>query len=89
MLYMLYYMMMVCASIIIVCTAADAGALLTISPQAGDKFLCDFGNADGTDNKDVILAKVTQKQYDYVHLVGMSADGWAIVDKRGTWTDEA
>jgi len=77
------------ASIIIVCTAADAGALLTISPQAGDKFLCDFGNADGTDDKDIILAKVTQKQYDYVHLVGMSGDGWAIVDKRGTWTDQA
>jgi len=77
------------SSLIIVCTAADAGALLTISPNSSDKFLCDFGNAGGTDDKDIILAKATQKKNDYVHLVGMSADGWAIVDKRGTWSDQA
>jgi len=77
------------ASFIIVNIAADGGALLTISPNANDKFLVDIAGAAGTDNKDIVNTKATQKQYDYVHLVGLSADGWLIHDIRGTWVDES
>ena len=77
------------ASFIIVNMAEDGGALLTISPDGNDKFLVDIGGAAGTDNKDIINTKATQKKYDYVHLVGMHADGWAIVDKRGVWVAQS
>ncbi len=70
-------------------TAADGGALLTISPNASDKFLVDIAGAAGTDNKDIINTKATQSQYDYVHLVGLSSVGWHIQDIRGTWVDES
>ena len=76
-------------SFIVVCTAADGDALLTISPNASDKFLVDIAGAAGTDNKDVILAKATQQKYDYIHLVGASADGWTIHNLSGTWSDES
>ena len=77
------------ASFIIVNIAADGGALLTISPNGSDKFLVDIAGAAGTDDKDIINTKATQKQYDYVHLVGLSSVGWLIHDIRGTWVDEA
>ena len=77
------------ASFIIVNTANDGGSKLTISPNSNDKFLVDIAGAAGTDNKDIILAKATQDQYDYVHLVGLSSNGWLIQDVRGTWVDES
>ena len=77
------------ASFIIVNTSTDGGSLLTISPNSSDKFLVDIAGGAGTDNKDIILAKATQSQYDYVKLVGLSADGWLISDIRGTWVDQA
>tara|TARA_B100000123_G_scaffold242955_1_gene197499 strand:+ start:41 stop:514 length:474 start_codon:yes stop_codon:yes gene_type:complete len=77
------------ASFIIVNTASPASSKLTISPNSNDKFLVDIAGAAGTDNKDIILAKATQDQYDYVHLVGLSSNGWLIQDVRGTWVDES
>ena len=77
------------ASFIIVNTANDGESLLTISPNASDKFLVDIDGAAGTDNKDIILAKATQKQHDFVHLIGLSADGWLIHNVAGVWSDEA
>lgn len=77
------------ASFIIVNVMDDAGALLTISPNANDKFLVDIAGAAGTDNKDVINTKATQKKYDFVHLVGLSADGWAIHNVSGIWVDQS
>jgi hypothetical protein len=77
------------ATFIIVNSAADGGALLTISPNSNDKFLVDIAGAAGTDNKDIINTKATQIQYDYVKLVGLSADGWLIDDIRGTWVDQS
>ena len=77
------------ASFIIVNTSADGGSLLTISPNSSDKFLVDIAGAAGTNDKDIILAKATQSQYDYVHLVGLSSVGWHIQDIRGTWVDQA
>ncbi len=80
---------MIGASFIIVNTSTDGGSLLTISPNASDKFLVDIAGGAGTDNKDIILAKATQSQYDYVKLTGLTADGWLIDDIRGTWVDQA
>jgi len=77
------------ASFIIVNTAEDGGALLTISPDSGDKFLVDIAGAAGDDDKDIINTKATQNKYDFVHLVGLSSVGWLIADIRGTWVDEA
>ncbi len=77
------------ASFIIVNTANDGESLLTISPNASDKFLVDIAGAAGTDDKDIILAKATQKQHDFVHLIGLSADGWLIHNVAGVWSDEA
>ena len=77
------------ASFIIVNIAADAGALLTIAPNGSDKFLVDIAGAAGTDDKDIVNTKATQLQYDYVHLIGLSGDGWLIHDVRGTWVDQS
>tara|TARA_R110000751_G_C13654725_1_gene468464 strand:- start:426 stop:851 length:426 start_codon:yes stop_codon:yes gene_type:complete len=77
------------ASFIIVNVMDDAGALLTISPNANDKFLVDIAGAAGTDDKDVINTKATQKKYDFIHLVGLSAVGWAIHNVSGIWVDQS
>ena len=76
-------------SFIIVNTANDGEALLTISPDGNDKFLTDIAGASGTDDKDIINTKATQLKYDFVHLIGVHADGWLIHNIRGTWVDES
>ena len=81
--------MVVGASFIVVNSAADAGALLTISPNSSDKFLVDIAGAAGTDDKDIINTKATQARLDFVHLIGMSSVGWHIADVRGTWVDQS
>ena len=77
------------AVFIIVNDNADGSGLLTISPNASDKFLFDIAAGAGTDDKDIINTKVTQKKGDYVKLVGLTTDGWLISELKGTWVDEA
>ena len=77
------------AAFVIVNTGTDGSSKLTISPNSSDKFLVDIAGGAGTDNKDIVLAKATQNQYDYVKLTGLTADGWLIDDIRGTWVDQA
>ena len=77
------------ATFIIVNGVDSTGALLTISPNSNDKFLVDIAGAAGTDNKDIINTKATQSRLDFVHLMGIDAIGWMIVDIRGTWVDES
>ena len=77
------------AKFMIVNTAADGGALLTISPNANDLFNVDIAGAAGTDDKDIINTKATQIQYDYVILSGDAAAGWTIDSIKGVWVDEA
>ena len=77
------------ASFIIVNSNDDAGGLLTISPNASDKFLIDIAGAAGTDNKDILNTKASQKKYDFVHLIGLSDVGWYIHNIRGIWVDES
>jgi hypothetical protein len=76
------------AVFIIVNIAADGGALLTIDPNGSDKFLLDIAGAAGTDGNNISNTKTTQNQGDFVKLVGMSADGWAITEIGGIWADE-
>ena len=58
--------------------------MATFSVQVSD--LTTFAS---TDDKDIINTKATQKQFDYVHLIGVHDDGWLIHNKRGTWVDQA
>ena len=76
-------------SFIVVCDADDGGALVTISPNSSDKFLVDIAGAAGTDDKDIVLTKATQKKYDFVHIIGIDAIGWLIHNVRGVWVDES
>ena len=73
---------------IIVNDNPDGTGLLTISPDDDDKFLIDIAGSSGTDNKDIINTKLTQKKGDFVKLVGMTANGWMIDSIKGTWIDE-
>ncbi len=67
--------------------ATDGAAIITISPNSNDKI--QGPNIAGTDNKDFINTKATAKRGDYVHLTaGPNADGWSIVEMRGTWATE-
>jgi len=76
------------AVFIIVNIAADGGALLTIDPDGNDKFLTDIAGGVGTDGNNISNTKATQNAGDFVKLVGMSADGWAITEISGVWADE-
>ena len=76
------------AVFIIVNNVTDGGALLTIDPNANDKFLTDIAGGVGTDGNNISNTKATQNQGDFVKLVGMSADGWAITEIGGIWADE-
>ena len=66
--------------------APDGMNTLTVSPAAADGITY---AGSSTDNKDIINTKATQIKYDYVKLVGLSADGWLIDDIRGTWVDQS
>ena len=77
------------AVFIIVNIAADGGALLTIEPNADDKFLTDIAGSVGTNDKGIINTKATQNQGDFIKLVGLNEDGWLIDSISGIWVDEA
>ena len=61
---------------------------MTIDPDGNDKFLTDIAGGVGTDGNNISNTKATQNQGDFVKLVGMSADGWAIAEIGGIWVDE-
>ena len=65
------------------------GVLISVSPNSSDKFLFDIAGAAGTNDKDIQNTGATAKAGDFVHLVGMTADGWAIINRSGTWVDES
>ena len=65
------------------------GTLMTVSPNASDKFLFDAAGAAGTDDKDIINTAATAKKGDFVKLTYGSAVGWTILELGGTWTDES
>ena len=68
--------------------AAD-GTLMTVEPNASDKFVWDVAGAAGTNDKGIINTAATAKKGDYVKLRYGSADGWAIKEMGGIWVDES
>lgn len=67
--------------------AADAAALISISPNANDKIM--GPDIAGTDNKDQQNTKTTAKTGDYERVIGGHADGYCITEQRGTWAEES
>ena len=63
--------------------------LLTISPNASDKFLFDAAGGTGTDDKDIINTQATAKRGDYIKCVFGTTNTWTISEMHGTWVDEA
>ena len=75
--------------VIIVNDAADAAVAIPISPNSDDKI--QGANLAGTNNKDLILTKLTSIRGDFVHLVsGPNVDGWTVggFGMRGIWATE-
>ena len=75
------------ASFIIVNNNPD-GTAITVDPNAGDKFLINMAGDSGTDGNYITNSAGTSKKGDFVKLLGLSAEGWAITEKSGVWTDE-
>lgn len=70
----------------IINVAADAAALVSISPNAADKIL---GNGfTATDDKDAQNTKATAKRGDMMRLVGDGSLGWYVAEVRGIWARE-
>ena len=70
---------------------ADAAVLLCIDPNGSDLILGGCGLAAGGDGKKANNTKTTAKRGDYITLLGdgLTASGWRIVAKRGTWAMES
>lgn len=66
--------------------AASAGTGLSISPAAVDKI--EGKGITAADDKDYINSGATDAVGDLVKIVG-TADGWLVVNERGTWAREA
>lgn len=65
---------------------ADGTVGFSVDPATADKVM--GPDIAGTDNKDLINTKATAKRGDFVTLMAGHADGWVVVDKRGTWDTE-
>lgn len=58
-----------------------------VDPNAADMIL--GPDITGTDNKDLILTKATQRRGDFVTLIAGDADGYMVTALRGIWAREA
>ena len=76
-------------------TGADAAVKITLSPAATNKVVGSIVlaaavfSASGVLNKDVINAKATALNGDYIVLRSVSLTEWAIVGGVGVWSSEA
>ena len=73
--------------VILVNLATDAGALMSVSPNAADKIM--GPDVAGTDDKDYRNTKATQVRWDYLHLIGDGSTGWYVKSQRGIWAQES
>jgi len=76
------------ASIIIVNDNAS-GTVITIDPDGVDRFLYNKAGSVGVDGKNIQNSAGTSLKGDFVKLLGLNAEGWAITEKSGVWADEA
>jgi hypothetical protein len=65
----------------------DGTVAVTVSPNTNDKIM--GADLAGVDNKDRINTKATAMAGDYIYLRYGSADGWIVVEERGTWAAES
>ena len=76
-------------------TGADAAVKITLSPAATNKVVGSIVlaaavfSASGVLNKDLINAKATALNGDYIVLRSISLTEWAIVGGVGVWSSEA
>lgn len=70
----------------IVAIGAFGTTLVAISPAAADKI--QGPDLPGTDNKDLLLTKATQRRGDFVKLVTGDANGPLVSELRGIWATE-
>jgi hypothetical protein len=73
------------AKVTIVNGGGDGDVLVDITPNANDKFLGGCGLSAGLDDANVSNTKATARRGDYITLQGDGANGWNIIDLRGTW----
>lgn len=74
-------------NITIVAIGAFGTTQIKVDPAAADKI--QGPDLPGTDNKDLLLTKATQRRGDYVRLVTGDANGAVVSELRGVWTTEA
>lgn len=76
-------------------TAADGGALVSLSPHSSDKIVGTVANAaadsvaSGVADKDFQCTKATQNKGDYVTVESDGTDTWYIVGGVGIWASAA
>ena len=67
-------------------TAGISDVQISVSPNSSDRITgCDLAT---TENKDVINTLATAKRGDYLKIQYGGANGWSIVEMRGTWAIE-
>lgn len=74
-------------NIMIVAIGAFGTTKVTIDPAAADKI--QGPDLPGTDDKDLLLIKATQRRGDFVKLATGDANGAIVTELRGIWTTEA
>ncbi len=75
------------AGIKIVNIGAYGTILVTVTPNAAD--MVEGPDITAADTKGVLNTKATAQRGDYVELEYSDANGWVIVDKKGTWVRAA
>lgn len=65
----------------------DAGSEIALSPNAADRIM--GKGITAADDKDYINTNATNAVGDLVTIRGDGADGWWVVNERGTWAREA
>lgn len=68
-------------------SSALGAIAVTVSPNSNDKIM--GADLAGVDNKDRINTKATAVPGDYIHIAYGSADGWLVLEEKGTWAAES
>ena len=59
---------------------------VTVSPNAND--MIEGPDITAADDKDIVNTKATANRGDYIKLEYGDANGWAIIEIKGTWARE-
>lgn len=67
--------------------AAFGAALISAAPNAAD--MVEGPGITAADNKAILNTKATARRGDYINIYDGDANGWAIVEMKGTWVRAA